>query len=81
MLVGTGANATSEAIFLTQAAEKAGVTACREVESYYNKPTQEGLFQHFKAIAMLMKLPTAVLQHSGPLRDRDSRGHGETAGA
>jgi 4-hydroxy-tetrahydrodipicolinate synthase len=48
---GTGANATSEAIELTQNAKDAGVDACLLVTPYYNKPTQEGLYLHFKAVA------------------------------
>ena len=46
---GTGANSTSEALSLTQGAMEAGVEACLLVTPYYNKPTQEGLYQHFKA--------------------------------
>src|ERR1700679_1085736 len=48
VLAGTGANATSEAIKLTQEAEKAGADGSLQVAPYYNKPTQEGLSQHFK---------------------------------
>jgi 4-hydroxy-tetrahydrodipicolinate synthase len=48
---GTGANSTSEAIRLTQCAKDAGVDACLLVTPYYNKPTQEGLYQHHKAVA------------------------------
>lgn len=48
---GTGANSTSEAIQLTRCAAQAGVDACLLVVPYYNKPTQEGLYLHFKAIA------------------------------
>jgi 4-hydroxy-tetrahydrodipicolinate synthase len=48
---GTGSNSTDEAIELTQAAEQAGCEAVLQVCPYYNKPSQEGLFQHFKAIA------------------------------
>ncbi|MCB1097812.1 MAG: 4-hydroxy-tetrahydrodipicolinate synthase [Verrucomicrobiae bacterium] len=51
VIAGTGANSTKEAIQLTQAAEKVGATASLQVAPYYNKPSQEGLFQHFKAIA------------------------------
>jgi len=51
VLAGTGANATSEAIALTQAAEKVGADGSLQVAPYYNKPTQEGLYQHFRAIA------------------------------
>ena len=46
---GTGANSTSEAISLTRSAADAGVDACLLVVPYYNKPPQEGLYQHFKA--------------------------------
>jgi 4-hydroxy-tetrahydrodipicolinate synthase len=48
---GTGANATSEAIELHQAAKKVGATACLSVNPYYNKPTQEGLYRHFMTLA------------------------------
>ena len=51
IIAGTGANSTSEAIELTQAAKDMGADACLLVTPYYNKPTQEGLFQHYKLIA------------------------------
>jgi 4-hydroxy-tetrahydrodipicolinate synthase len=51
IIAGTGANCTKEAIELTEAAKKAGADACLLVTPYYNKPTQEGLYQHYKAIA------------------------------
>ncbi len=51
IIAGTGANSTSEAIELTQEAKALGADACLLVTPYYNKPTQEGLFQHFKLIA------------------------------
>jgi 4-hydroxy-tetrahydrodipicolinate synthase len=51
VIAGTGANSTKEAIELTQAAARVGATASLQVAPYYNKPSQEGLFQHFKAIA------------------------------
>lgn len=51
VIAGTGANCTREAIELTEAAKTAGADACLLVTPYYNKPTQEGLYQHFKAIA------------------------------
>jgi 4-hydroxy-tetrahydrodipicolinate synthase len=57
ILAGTGANATNEAVYLTCAAEKVGADASLQVAPYYNKPTQEGLYQHFKAIARATKLP------------------------
>ncbi len=51
IIAGTGANSTTEAIELTQCAMDAGADACLLVTPYYNKPTQEGLYQHFKKIA------------------------------
>ena len=60
VLAGTGGNATNEAIHLTQAAEKAGADGSLQVAPYYNKPTQEGLFQHFRAIARGTKLPLVL---------------------
>jgi 4-hydroxy-tetrahydrodipicolinate synthase len=66
VIAGTGANATNEAIDLTQAAEKAGADASLQVAPYYNKPTQEGLFQHFKAIARATQLP--IILYSVPSR-------------
>ena len=51
VIAGTGANSTSEAIELTQEAKNLGADACLLVTPYYNKPTQEGLYQHFKLIA------------------------------
>jgi 4-hydroxy-tetrahydrodipicolinate synthase len=66
VIAGTGANATSEAIALTQAAEKVGADASLQVAPYYNRPTQEGLFQHFKAIARATQLP--VILYSVPSR-------------
>ena len=51
IIAGTGANCTREAIELTEAAKKAGADACLLVTPYYNKPTQEGLYQHYKTIA------------------------------
>ncbi|PXF32547.1 dihydrodipicolinate synthase [Pokkaliibacter plantistimulans] len=52
VMAGTGANATSEAVALTRAAAHAGADSCLSVVPYYNKPTQEGLYQHFSAIAV-----------------------------
>ncbi len=51
VIAGSGGNSTAEAIYLTQQAEKLGADAALLVVPYYNKPTQEGLYQHFKAIA------------------------------
>ena len=57
VLAGTGANSTREAIDLSIYAKTAGVDACLSVAPYYNKPTQEGLYQHFKAIAEAVDIP------------------------
>ncbi len=57
VIAGTGANATAEAISLTKYAYEAGVDGCLSVTPYYNKPTQEGLFQHYKAIADAVPIP------------------------
>jgi 4-hydroxy-tetrahydrodipicolinate synthase len=65
VLAGTGANATSEAVALTQAAEKAGADGSLQVAPYYNKPTQEGLYQHFRAIARATKLPIMLYSIPG----------------
>lgn len=62
---GTGSNSTREAITLTQAAEKAGANACLLVSPYYNKPSQRGLFEHFKAIAESTSLPLVLYSISG----------------
>jgi len=57
VIAGTGSNSTSQSLELTREAEKIGVDACLLVVPYYNKPTQEGLYQHFKAIANGTSLP------------------------
>lgn len=65
VIAGTGSNATAEAIQLTQSAETAGADASLQVCPYYNKPSQEGLFQHFKAIADATKLPIILYSIPG----------------
>lgn len=57
VIAGSGANATNEAIALTKSFNDSGVKGCLTVTPYYNKPTPEGLFQHFKAIAEQTDLP------------------------
>ncbi|MBU2541101.1 MAG: 4-hydroxy-tetrahydrodipicolinate synthase [Candidatus Omnitrophica bacterium] len=57
VIAGTGSNSTKEAITLTQKAQKAGANASLQVTPYYNKPTQEGLYQHFKAVADSVDIP------------------------
>jgi len=65
VIAGTGGNSTKEAIYLTQEAEKAGADASLQVAPYYNKPTQEGLFQHFYAVARSTKLPIILYSIPG----------------
>lgn len=65
VMAGTGANCTREAIELTRAAEDAGADASLQVAPYYNKPTQEGLYRHFKAIASATKLPLILYSIPG----------------
>lgn len=60
VLAGSGGNATKEAIYLTQQAEKAGADGSLQVAPYYNKPSQEGLFEHFRAIARSTRLPLVL---------------------
>lgn len=57
VIAGTGANSTAEAIELSQSAKKAGATASLTVAPYYNRPTQEGLYLHFRAIAESVDIP------------------------
>ena len=57
VIAGTGSNSTAEALMKTREAEKVGVDACLLVVPYYNKPPQEGLYQHFKTIAENTRLP------------------------
>jgi 4-hydroxy-tetrahydrodipicolinate synthase len=65
VLAGTGANSTKEAIYLTQEAEKTGADGSLQVAPYYNKPTQEGLFQHFREIARATRLPIVLYSIPG----------------
>jgi len=57
VIAGTGSNSTEEATILTRHAEKAGADASLQVSPYYNRPTQRGLYEHFKAIANAVKFP------------------------
>ena len=65
VIAGTGANATSEAIELTTAARDSGADACLLVTPYYNKPTQEGLFRHYEAIAAAVDIPQILYNVPG----------------
>ena len=60
VIAGTGSNSTSEAVTLTQAAQRLGATAALLVAPYYNKPSQEGLYRHFAAIAQSVKIPLVL---------------------
>ncbi|MBW1805002.1 MAG: 4-hydroxy-tetrahydrodipicolinate synthase [Deltaproteobacteria bacterium] len=65
VIAGTGGNSTSEAIELTEHAKKAGADATLQVTPYYNKPSQEGLYQHYKAIADAVSLPQVLYNVPG----------------
>lgn len=65
VIAGTGSNSTSEAIALTVEAEKLGADAALLVAPYYNKPSQEGLYRHFKAIAQAVKIPIVLYSIPG----------------
>ena len=65
VIAGTGSNSTQEAIDLTRFAKKAGAAASLQVTPYYNRPTQEGLYQHFKAINDAVDLPIIVYNIPG----------------
>lgn len=65
VIAGTGANSTREAIELTRLAKEAGADACLLVTPYYNKPTQEGLYQHYKAVAEAVAIPQILYNVPG----------------
>ncbi|MBQ4106876.1 MAG: 4-hydroxy-tetrahydrodipicolinate synthase [Lentisphaeria bacterium] len=65
VIAGTGSNSTREAIEMTKAAKEAGADATLQVTPYYNKPTQEGLFQHFSAVAREGGLPVVLYNVPG----------------
>lgn len=65
VIAGTGSNSTDEAIALTRHAKKAGADAALVVAPYYNKPSQEGLFRHFEAIAKAVDIPIIVYNIPG----------------
>lgn len=65
VVAGTGANSTREAIELTQAAKDLDADACLLVAPYYNKPTQEGLYQHYKAVAEAVDIPQILYNVPG----------------
>lgn len=65
VIAGTGSNSTDEAIALTRHAKEAGVDAALLITPYYNKPTQEGLYRHYKAIAEAVELPLVLYNIPG----------------
>lgn len=65
IIAGTGANNTAEAIHMNKLVEDSGVVGCLSVVPYYNKPTQEGMYLHFKAIAEATKLPVILYNVPG----------------
>jgi len=65
VIAGTGSNSTDEAIEQTQLAKEAGADACLSVTPYYNKPTQEGLYQHYKKIAESVAIPLMLYNVPG----------------
>jgi 4-hydroxy-tetrahydrodipicolinate synthase len=65
VLAGTGGNSTTEAIYLTEKAEEVGADGSLQVAPYYNKPSQEGLFQHFREVARKTRLPIMLYSIPG----------------
>ncbi|MGD8525726.1 MAG: 4-hydroxy-tetrahydrodipicolinate synthase [Thioalkalispiraceae bacterium] len=65
VIAGTGSNSTREAIDLTRCSREAGADACLLVTPYYNKPSQEGLYQHFKAVAEAVDIPQILYNVPG----------------
>jgi 4-hydroxy-tetrahydrodipicolinate synthase len=65
VMAGTGSNSTDEAVYLSNHAAEAGADGLLVVSPYYNKPTQEGLFQHFSAVARSVKLPIVLYNNPG----------------
>ena len=65
VIAGAGSNSTKEAVFLTEHAKKSGADAVLSITPYYNKPTQEGLYQHFKTIAEQVDIPIVLYNVPG----------------
>ena len=65
VIAGTGANSTTEAIDLTRRSKEVGADACLLVTPYYNKPTQEGLYRHYKAVAEAVEIPLILYNVPG----------------
>ena len=80
VMPGTGSNSTREALRLTTWAAKQGADAALVVAPYYNKPTQEGIFQHYKALAEAVEHSDLHLQHPGPHGPQHRAGNNRPAG-
>jgi 4-hydroxy-tetrahydrodipicolinate synthase len=65
VIAGTGSNSTDEAVRLTQEAEKSGANGALMISPYYNRPTQEGIFQHYKKVAVSVGIPIIVYNIPG----------------
>ncbi len=65
VVAGTGGNSTTEAVYLTEEAERAGADGSLQVAPYYNKPTQEGMYQHFREVASRTRLPLILYSIPG----------------
>jgi 4-hydroxy-tetrahydrodipicolinate synthase len=65
IIAGTGSNSTEEALYFTRSAKKCGADACLLVTPYYNKPSQEGLYRHFKTIAETVEIPQILYNVPG----------------
>jgi 4-hydroxy-tetrahydrodipicolinate synthase len=65
VIAGTGSNSTDEAVRLTRAAEKAGADGALMISPYYNRPTQEGIYQHYKKVAAAVSIPIIVYNIPG----------------
>ena len=83
VIAGTGSNSTAEAIRLTRGAEEAGADGALLISPYYNKPTQEGIYRHYAAVAEATKLPLIVYNIPGRTASnivaRDDRAAGARA--
>src|SRR4029077_18702260 len=65
VIAGTGSNSTAEAVRLTRAAEEAGAAGALLISPYYNRPTQDGIYQHYAAVAEATALPVIVYNIPG----------------
>src|ERR1043166_2557639 len=72
VIAGTGSNSTAEAIRLTRGAEEAGADAALLISPYYNKPTQEGIYRHYAAVAEASRLPLIVYNIPGRSEEHTS---------